>query len=62
MLATSESPVNSKGEQLLSTVRLLIKQLEAQKSLERTERDRLLAIAVTDAQKLEAFIGHWLTH
>ena len=41
-------------------IRELIEELEAQKSLERTERDRLISIALTEAQKLEAWIGYWL--
>ena len=43
----------------LSVVRSLIVALTESTSLERTERDRLLAAAVTEAQKLEAFIGYW---
>lgn len=38
----------------------VIVELQAAKSLECTERDRRLAIAVTKAQELEAWIGYWL--
>ena len=34
--------------------------LSALKSPERTERDRYLAIAVTELEKLQAFVGYYL--
>ena len=34
--------------------------LSALKSPERTERDRYLAVAVTELEKLQAFVGYYL--
>ena len=50
---------DAKGR-LLSLAHDLMQELVSQKSLERTERDRLLAIAHTDTQKLLGFIMTWL--
>jgi hypothetical protein len=52
-------PMDSKQE-LLVSIHALLNRLDRQKSSDRTDRDRLLAIAITDAQKLAAFIVAWL--
>lgn len=57
---TSVENEKTQQEELLFIVRHLIRKLNKFKSSERTDRDRLLAIAKTDAEKLEAFIGYHL--
>lgn len=58
-MTTKEKQTASLG---LATAHIqeVIIELQSAKSLERTELDRRLAIAVTRAEELEAYIQYWL--